>query len=79
MNVYLSAKQVEGFPGGLDRLIDNRVGVRGADKSCLKLRGRQVNPFIQHRVEKLAVKFTVALVGRGPVCNWRASEETSPH
>src|ERR1044072_9020750 len=79
MNVYLSSQQIESLPSGFDRLIDDRVRMRSADKRGFELRRRQVNSFIQHRVKKLAVEFTVALVGRSPVCDRLLAEETSPH
>ena len=48
-------------PRRLDRLIDYEVGMRDADKPCLELRGRKINAFGKHRVEKPAVHVPVAL------------------
>src|SRR5215216_1779110 len=62
-----------------DCLLDNPIRVSEADEGGFELRGRQINPFLQHRVKELAIELPVTLVRTVPIDNRLTSKETGPH
>src|SRR5687767_2690049 len=59
----------ESFARGFDRTFNEFIGMRGGDKSGLKLRRGEVYAFVEHGMEESGEAIAIAAIRRRPIAH----------